>query len=189
MLENSSFVTNSIAMPLPSSLETVFATAQTPEALFEELLPQICAVLKVDRCFLEVRQPEERISRIFCWRQSDRFPDMTTDWQPEQPWENEDPLFAASLRTEPSIFVEDVETASPTVVNREFEAKYFGHRALVHAHIAQDGVLWGILQPCVFDHPRVWSESDRAIIDELTDRLLPWVMECSQAAEVSSGVR
>lgn len=175
-------------MLLPANLEAIFAECQTPELLFDALLPEICAVLQTDRCFLEVRKPKERISRIFCWRQSDRFPDMTTDWQPEQPWENEDPLFAASLRTEPSIFVEDVETASPTVVNREFEAKNFGHRALVHAHIAKDGVLWGILQPCVFDHPRVWSESDRAIIDELTDRLLPYVIECSRVAEVPSGV-
>ncbi len=171
-------------MLLPDNLEAIFAECQTPEALFDALLPEIGASLNVDRCFLDVRQPQQRISHVFCWRRSDRFPDMTTDWQPEQPWENEDPMFAAALQAKPSIFVEDVETASPTVLNRSFE-RNFGHRALVHAHICQDGVLWGILQPCVFDRPRVWSESDRTIINELTDRLLPYVIECSRAAEVS----
>ena len=38
----------------------------------------------------------------------------------------EDPLFAAALRTEPSIFVEDVETASPEIVNLAFEQQTFG---------------------------------------------------------------
>ena len=58
------------------------------------------------------------------------MPDTSTDdWEREQEWEKEDPLFAAALRTEPSIFVEDIETASPTLLNLEFERKYLKHRA------------------------------------------------------------
>lgn len=168
---------------LPIALEAVFAEYPQPEVVFNALLPEICHALNVDRCFLEVRQPIDRRYRIFCWRRSDRFPDLTTDgWQPEQPWEREDPLFAAALRTEPSIFIEDIETASPDLLSLDFEHQ-FGHRALVHAHIHQSGTLWGILQPCVFDRPRVWSPFDRALIHSLTDRLLPWVKAYAQVRE------
>ncbi|MEG4573247.1 hypothetical protein QUA56_11210 [Microcoleus sp. N3A4] len=48
-------------------------------------------------------------------------------------------MFAAALRSEPSIFVEDVETVNPEFVNKDFEAKEFGHRALIHAHLCADG--------------------------------------------------
>lgn len=137
---------------LPASLEAVFANQSQPEALFTALLPAVCEVLQTDRCFLHVRQPAERLYRNFCWRRLAEFPDTSTDgWQPEQPWEEEDPMFAAALRCANSIFVEDIETASPEVLNVEFERNYMGHRALVHAHICQDGVLRGILQPCILE--------------------------------------
>ncbi|MCU0523311.1 MAG: GAF domain-containing protein [Elainella sp. Prado103] len=161
---------------LPLCLEAIFAEYPQPEQVFQNLLPGVGDVLNVDRCFLEIRQPIDRCYRIFCWRRSDQFPDLTTDgWQPEQPWEQEDPLFEAALRAEPSIFVEDIETANPEVLNLNFEQQSFGHRALIHAHIRETGTLWGILQPCVFEHPRVWSPFDRAVIHTLTTRLLPWV--------------
>lgn len=173
-------------MKLPAQLETVFATHTEPEAVFNALLPATCEVLETDRCFLEVRNPDHRLYRVFCWRRSDRFPDMTTDgWQKEQPWELDDPLYAAALHAKPSIFVEDVETASPDLLNIDFEHKNFGHRALIHAHICQDQVLWGILQPCIFGHPRVWSESDRVIIHQLTEMLQPYVIACGKTASLN----
>jgi GAF domain-containing protein len=85
------------------------------------------------------------------------------------------------LRVEDSIFVEDVETASPEVVNVEFERQNFGHRALIHAHVIRDGQLWGILQPCVFDAPRIWSESDRALINLVIEHLTPTVVQYVQS--------
>jgi GAF domain-containing protein len=163
---------------LPASLATIFTDHTDPETIFNALMPSVCDVLQTDRCFLEVRNPQHRLYRVFCWRRSEQFPDMTTDgWQKELPWELEDPLYAAALRAEPSIFVEDVETASPDVLNIDFEHKNFGHRALIHAHICEKDVLRGILQPCVFNHPRIWSESDRAIIDQLVEKLKPFVVQ------------
>lgn len=168
----------------PAPLEAVFARHQEPEALFEAVLPIVCDVLNTDRCFLEVRQPTKRLYRDFCWRRSPEFPDFSTEtWQPEKTWETEDPLFAAALLAAPSIFVEDVETASPDVVNLEFERQYFGHRALIHAHICQGKVLYGILQPCVFGRPRVWSEFDRSVIDQVVERLKPFVISYGKTAE------
>ena len=80
-------------------------------------------------------------------------------------------MFAAAVRTDPSVYVEDVETASPDVVNVNFERENFGHRALIHSHLCQDGQMWGVLQPCVFGQPRVWTEADRAIIAPLEEKL------------------
>jgi hypothetical protein len=168
---------------LPPELEAVFATHSEPEAVFVALLPQICEVLQTDRCFLQVRQPEKRLYRIFCWRRSPQFPDLATaTWQPEEPWEKEDPMFAAALRADPSIFIEDVETAGSEVLDVDFELKNFGHRALIHAHICQNGVLHGILQPCLFGHPRVWSEGDRATIAQVIDRVKPFVVGYGERA-------
>jgi len=161
---------------LPKSLENAL-TYSEPEAIFAALLPALGEVLEVDRVFILSRNPQTRIYQIICWRRTQDLPDVSTDgWQPEQEWEKEDPMFAAALQTKDSIFVEDIETASPTVLNREFERKYLGHRALVHAHLCQDKLLWGILQPCVFGHPRKWSDFDRFVIAQATQRLTPVVI-------------
>lgn len=67
--------------------------------------------------------------------------------------------------------IEDLETPNPEVINKDFERQNFGHRALIHAHLCQNGELWGILQPCIFGQKRVWSEFDRATITELESKL------------------
>ncbi|HEY9618810.1 MAG TPA: GAF domain-containing protein [Crinalium sp.] len=173
------------AYTLPSTLEAVFSEHTKPEALFEALLPALCEVLQSDRCFLHLRNPQTRMYKSICWKRKPEFPDVTTEgWEPEMEWELDDPMFAAALRTAPSIFVDDIETASPEVLNVEFEREYLGHRALVHAHIGRDGALWGILQPCVFNHPRVWTDFDRFVINQLTEKLFPIVRSYVQASGV-----
>lgn len=163
------------ASTLPPSLEQVFADhADAPETLFPTLLPAIGEVLQSDRCFLHLRQPTTRLYLNLCWRRHPNLPDTSTHgWEPEQEWEREDPMFAAALRTAPPIFVDDIETADSSVLNVDFERNVMGHRSLVHAHLAEDGVLWGILQPCMFGCPRVWTQGDRAVIHELVGRLTP----------------
>ena len=171
-----------IEKSLPAVLEAVFTTYSEPEAVFAALLPAVCDVLQTDRCFLHVRNPENRLYRVFCWCRNP-CPDMSTDvWQQEQPWEQEDPMFAAALRTDPAIFVEDVEAASPEVLNIAFERENFGHRALVHAHISENGVLWGILQPCIFGNPRIWSDGDRAVIAQTINKVKPFVVSYGESA-------
>lgn len=53
-----------------------------------------------------------------------------------------------------TVFVGDVTDAGPEILNQAFERSTFGHRASVHAHITDQGQLWGILQPRAFAHPR-----------------------------------
>lgn len=171
---------------LPESLESVFKQfARQPEALFEAMLPVLCDVLQADRCFIHVRNPYTRVYRSFCWRRSLEFPDISTaGWEPEMQWEQDDPMFAAALRTEPSIFVEDVEAASSTTLNREFERQHLGHRALIHAHITQDNLLWGILQPSVMAVSRQWNEVDRSTVLAVVEWLRPFVQAYVTAAGV-----
>ena len=161
---------------LPSVLQEVFDIHHDPDAIFSALLPPLCEVLKCDRCFLYLYNPPTNVGKVvYCHRRNPTVPDVTdSEWRVEPEWlPMTDPLFAAALRTAPSVYVEDVETASPDVVNSAFEHQYFGHRALVHAHLCQDGQMWGILQPAVFGQPRVWSERDRAIISQLEEKLAP----------------
>ena len=167
---------------LPSRLETLFTEALQkelqPESFFNLLLPAVCQELQTDRCFLHLRQPQTRLYRVFCWRRHDEFPDLTTEgWQTEESWELDDPMFAAAMRCAPPIFVEDIETAGSDVLNVEFERQYLGHRALIHAHICDDGTLYGILQPCLFGETRVWSEADQRLVNSLLQRLAPIVVD------------
>jgi GAF domain-containing protein len=169
----------------PPILNNVFSTQTEPEAVLTAVLPAVCEVLQSDRCFLHLRNPQTRMHKNICWRRSPDLPDTSTvGWEKEQEWEQEDPMFAAALRAKDSIFVEDIETADPTVLNVEFERNYLGHRALIHAHLRHDGLLWGILQPCIFGHPRVWSEFDRSVVTQLTEKLTPIVIQVVQAAGV-----
>jgi len=170
---------------LPEVLENLFVAYSKPEDVFAALLPAVCDVLQTDRCFLHLRNPQTRMYQNLCWRRSPEIPDTSTKgWEQEIEWEREDPMFAAALRTDPSIFVEDVELASSDVLNLDFERKYFGHRALIHAHLCHDGLLWAILQPCIFGHPRVWSEFDRSVIDRVLEKLKPFVLSYVRDAEV-----
>ncbi|MBW4665353.1 MAG: GAF domain-containing protein [Chroococcus sp. CMT-3BRIN-NPC107] len=161
---------------LPEVLKNVFTNNSEPDAVFSALLPILSDVLQSDRCFLYLRNPFISAGKTpYCWvRRPDVFnvATFTVEVEPES-LPQEDPLFAAALRTDPTIFVEDVETADPKVVNLAFEQKSFGHRALIHAHLCHDGMLWGVLQPCIFGQPRVWSEFDRAIIAQVEKIVTP----------------
>ncbi len=173
----------SIKLP---DIQTILDTYTEPEELFTAILAALGSVLQCDRCFLYVRNPQTQMGKVaFCWRRNPEIPEVhNADWETQPEWlPQTDPLYAAALRTEASVYVEDVETASSDIVNREFEQQQFGHRALIHAHLCLDGQLWGILQPCVFGSKRVWSEFDRAVMTQLEAELTPliinYVKSCS----------
>jgi len=167
------------------AIANIIESSQTPDALFSELLPAIGDFLQSDRCFLYLHNPQTNLGRVaFCWV---RTPDVPTvyneQWEAQPPsLPDEDPMFAAALRAEPSIFVEDTEATGSQVLNREFEQKHFGHRALIHAHIRQDNQLWGILQPCIFGHPRIWTEYERMVINNLVQKITPLTVSYVKSA-------
>lgn len=149
-------------------------------------LEQVGTYLQADRCFLYVRDPAVGKGRIaFCWRKDESVPNPIHDWQQDTTdLPQEDPLFRAALAAQPSVYVEDVEAAPPEVLNREFERKTFGHRALVHAHITENKQLWGILQPCVFGQPRVWTEQERGALEAALPVLLPIIQAYIRSVQI-----
>jgi GAF domain-containing protein len=170
---------------LPDTIQSILAKNSEPDSTFAAILPALGEVLQCDRCFLYLRNPQTKLGKVaYCWRKNPEIPEIiNSEWELEpESLPKEDPLFAAAIRANPSIYVEDVETANPEVVNKEFERQQFGHRALIHAHLCQDGQLWGILQPCVFGQKRVWSEFDHAIINQLESKLTPLAVTYVQLA-------
>lgn len=65
-----------------------------------------------------------------------------------------------------------METAGPEILNLEFE-KDFGHRALIHAPVYDEGELFGILEPCTFGEPHPWTEADRSLTAAVQAQLGP----------------
>lgn len=160
-------------------LDEVFARPN-PKDVIENLLPVVVRLLRADRCFVQLRQPSTRLFRIVCHRAHSSFPDFScSTWGSEEAWEEayplyrKEPMLYAALAGAPSFFIEDIETS--TEINRELERKELKHRSFVHAHIYDKGKLHGILQPCVFGAPRVWTCYDRALIAHLVLRLVPVV--------------
>ena len=171
---------------LPPSIVNVLNTSPNPDVLFKALLPEVGAYLDCDRCFLYLREPSTGLGKVpFCWVGNGNIP-MVYDkgWKLDSPsLPDRDPMFAAALRTEPSIIVEDVETASPHILNKQFERETFGHRALIHAHICYEGQLWGVLQPSVFGRSRPWTQLEQAAIAQLVQAITPsaiaYVIACN----------
>ncbi len=151
--------------------------------VMNDLLAMLGQRLQCDRIFLYLRCPDSQLGRVpFCWRERSSVPlAYDREWKPEpSSLADEDPMFAAALKAQPSIFVNDVETASPRVLNRDFERETFGHRALIHAHLCSEQRLWGILQACVFDAPREWSQGDRHLIEQAVTGLTPLILDYVQ---------
>ncbi|CAF0745036.1 unnamed protein product [Adineta steineri] len=117
---------------------------RTPQIILTEVIQRIGKALQVDRGFIAVRDPSRQRCRIaFMWRHDESIPDIPfgMEWNNENNFTDDDPLYRAALACRSSVYVTDIETAQPEVVNREFENHYFGHRALIHGHIIQDGQL------------------------------------------------
>lgn len=179
--------TTSSPAHLPSSFREVLNSGRPAREILENVLSLVTESLEADRCFLYLRNPEKEKGRIeFCWCRNPAVPDVK-----EPVWKNdtqelpkEDPLFAAALKTKPSIYIEDILTADSAVVNRGFEEKTFGHRALIHAHITENGQLWGILQPAVFGAPRIWTVKDHQLIESLLPELIAPVKNYMQSVRM-----
>lgn len=167
-----------------SELQSVFQQSAQADVVLPAALTLLGEQLQCDRCFIYLRNPSTNMGKVpFCWRRHDHIPEVwNADWKPEPAFlSEEDPMFTAALHCAASIFVEDVETASPDVLNRQFEQENFGHRALIHSHLCQHGQLWGVLQPSFFGYPHVWSDRDRQLIATVEKELLPFAIAYVQA--------
>ncbi|WP_017651928.1 GAF domain-containing protein [Fortiea contorta] len=160
----------------PPAITNILESDLPADIFFPKLLQAVGEFLQCDRCFLYLHNPNLYLGKVaFCWVRTPNLPSIHNEEWVSQPSSlvDEDPMFAAALRTQPSIFVEDVETADSQILNRQFEQENFGHRALIHAHICDDGQLWGVLQPCIFNHPRIWTEYEREVINNIVEKIAP----------------
>jgi GAF domain-containing protein len=163
--------------PLIKSLTDILN--QPADAALRDLMPALCEVLDCDRCFLYVRNPDTATGQItHCYSRSPECPDLTGSRSIESAdITQKDPLMALAFCTPDAVFVDDIETASSDVVNLQYEQEEFGHRALIHAPIYWQDKLYGILEPCLFAQPRVWTAADRAVIAWTQEQLAPLVIE------------
>lgn len=168
---------------LPPAIATLFQNQTNPDIVFTQLMPAIVDALQCDRCFLFIRDPERQQTQItHGYSRDNRWPTMV-----QSGWNHDsgnlaakDPLTASAYRSPEIHFIEDIETASPDVLDLNLERAVFGHRALAHTPIYHDGEFYGVLEPCVFDQPRVWTEGDRTLIHELQRQLGPLVVQYLQ---------
>ena len=161
---------------ISETISNILAQGESAETTLNRVVEQVGQFLNADRCFLYLRQPLLKRGRVaMCWRKNDTVPDaLQPDWREDTDGLPDiDPLFRAAITLKPSVYVEDVETAGPDVLNREFEAENFGHRALIHAHVTGKGQLWAVLQPCLFGRPRHWTNDEKTQIEAILPRLQP----------------
>ncbi|RTQ47836.1 GAF domain-containing protein [Hymenobacter gummosus] len=168
-------------------LQALLTATLDPESALTAALALIGPQVRADRCFLYVRDPARERGRIaLVWRLDEAVPDPRHDWQSDTgELPRQDPLFRAALAAEPAVFVDDVDAAGPEVLNRDFERRTFGHRALVHAPVLDAaGQLWGILQPCVFGHPHHWTADERRYLEAAAPLLMPAVQAYMRGQDV-----
>jgi len=168
---------------LPDSITTILQDNQAPDAVFTALMPAVVDILQCDRCFLFIRDPQRQRTRItHGYSRASRWPTMVqSDWSQESPDLNaNDPLTLSAYESPEAHFIEDIETAPPGTLDINLERSVFGHRALIHAPIYHDEEFYGVLEPCVFDAPRQWTEGDRTLIQGLQQVLGTWVFRYLQ---------
>ena len=164
-------------MAVPAELKAVFEADTADDAKMGDLMKVLCDVLDCDRCLLFLRDPDSRKSR--CTHGYETDPSYALD-RPDDGWATEpenlvsdDPMFAEAMHNPEALYIDNIETASPDLVNAAYEREHFKHQALVHAPLQQDGKLYGILEPCTIAAPRQWTDADRETIAWTMEQLTP----------------
>jgi GAF domain-containing protein len=158
---------------LPPEIEAAFES-DDPQTVFDALMPVVGAALSAERCFLYLRDGStNRGATVATWSADGKWPDR------RGPFEQEpddlfvlDPMMGLAAKDPTALFIEDIETAGPDVLNLEFERDFL-HRALIHAPVYDEGELLGILEPCTFGEPHVWTEDDKSLTAAVQERLGP----------------
>mmetsp|Transcript_24947 Transcript_24947/g.41107 ORF Transcript_24947/g.41107 Transcript_24947/m.41107 type:complete len:577 (+) Transcript_24947:225-1955(+) len=163
--------------------------------LVRHLMPSLALALKVDRLFLDVRDPITGTHRIFAaWKKNAEVPDVDAPvfhhdkWQYDAPEvEAEDPLLVRALKGEQAVFVESVDVAAEAgEINVELEKEKYKHTAFFRGGVFSNEKLYGVLEGSNFEGPRVWSDNDKDLVNEMTVRLAPIALEFSSSASHST---
>ena len=176
-----------INLKLPVGLENLLAEPSTQvgqdgvslDQRLTLIMQVLCQVWQCERCFLCLRDPDSSLTRIthsHCTR-PDHSSLLESDWVLEDAAVLTDPLMVLAFQSPDAVYVEDVETADAATINLAYEQQVFKSRALIHIPLYSQRRLYGILEPCVFDQPRVWTKADRWVAMQMQQRLEPLVIE------------
>ena len=170
---------------IPESLRQWARSTEDGDTKMKELMRLYAEALDCQRCVLYCREPDlRRATTTHAWW-SDAKEEYAVQWESwfSDEWVDEgppnapDPLFHLALVDPHAVYIDDIENDPTGLVNLEFEAPTFKHRALIHAPIYHAGKCYGILEPSVFDEPRHWSARDKEITAWVQEQLGPIVAE------------
>lgn len=165
---------------LPAAIGALIENKFTSDKTLNEAMKLIGEHIGADRCFLYVRQPNQERGRIaFCWRKDGEIDQVfQPDWLPDTTDRPQtDPMNRISLDSKEPVYVDDVKTSGPGVLNQVFSQDTYGHRAFVEAPIRQSGQLWGILVPSIFGESHTWTDDEKSEIEAILPRLQPLIEE------------
>lgn len=162
----------------PGELESIFLRSKSDQEVLDKILPTLGDLLKVDYCFLYLRHPQQKKSKItHYWQKANCRPPMVeSNWHSEDEKLMDSSLFKAAINAEHSVFVSDVNAEYKALKDADI---FMGdEQSLVQGHILKRGQLWGILRVCVLGHSRQWMQFDRSLIIHSVQRLVPHVINC-----------
>lgn len=167
--------------PLGSILnqETSFYKSSDLSQIFDQLMIAMVGLLGCDRCYLYFRDPKLQIGQtLHCYCRDSSIPNLQDNEPYSEPVyrEEKDPLFAAALQCERTIFIDDIESISPKENDLVFfQQNYKEQKSLIQAHICSNNQLWGIFQASQFHRYRPWKQFDRSLTSTVIDRITPLV--------------
>ena len=170
---------------IPEALRAWAASDSSSDEKLNALMQLYAEALNCERCVIYCREPDlRRANTTHAWWRTEKEEYAVTweswftdEWVDEGPPNAPDPLFAAALVSPEAIYIGDIENDPTGLINLEFEQRIFKHRALIHAPIYFEGKCYAILEPSVFDVPRVWTKADRDITEWTQEQLGPIVAD------------
>ena len=165
---------------LSTAIDALIGNKYTSDKTLNEAMQVVGQHLGADRCFLYVRQPDKERGRIaFCWRKDGEIDQVfQPDWLPDTTdYPQTSPMNQINLNSREPVYVDDVKTSGPGVLNQVFSQDTYGHRAFIQAPLRQDGKLWGILVPSIFGESHTWTDDEKKAIEAILPRLQPIVEE------------
>jgi GAF domain-containing protein len=146
----------------------IFERDGTPGEILDALMPAFARALNCERCVMFLRDPKtDRGRALHRWAAKPEFALRREDrgWEPmPATLLDDDPMYAEAMVNPEALYIEDIETADPALLNVAYEREHFGHRALVHAPVWHKGEMYGVLEPSSMTEPRKWSDADRALV-------------------------
>ncbi|MEM7593386.1 MAG: GAF domain-containing protein [Cyanobacteria bacterium P01_A01_bin.83] len=162
---------------LPSPLDKIFADTDDLPIFFDRLMLALVELLACDRCYLYLRDPQHCIGQILhCYSIHPELPNLIEAEKRTEDFyiSKANPLFAAAINCEATIFIEDIDNVSPIDQDQDFwQQNYCNHKSLIQAHLCLNQELWGILQISNFNRPRPWTKFDRSLVSQIVNRITP----------------